>query len=146
MRNFEPALYAATVNARNVYVQTQWNQAQIALILHTVAFPLLFTPATDTVIKFVIGCVGLAATFFLTRTITRARSRIIYLDQRLIEMERLDTGSEGAVRIPVFDTPQYAQINHSEHTFRISAAILFVFWTVVTVRNGLILAQLQHAM
>jgi hypothetical protein len=144
MRNFEPNLYGALVSVRNVYVQTQWTQAQIAVVLHTVALPVVFIPTTDPATKLVVSVVGLIVTFIGFFAITDVVNRINFIDCRLADMERLDTNSEDASRVLVFANNKYKVLSHNGQKFRLGMTLLFVFWCIEIVITGYSLASLKH--
>lgn len=144
MRNSEPNLYSALVSIRNVYVQTRWTQAQMVIVFHTVTIPIVVIPTTDQVLKFIVSCIGVLITSVGFSAIRNVIKRIDFLDCRLAELERLDAKSEYALRVSVFNSPKFREINHKGRKLEIFILILIIFWCGEILGNGYVLASLKH--
>jgi hypothetical protein len=140
MKHSEPNMYAAVAAVRNVYVQAQWSRAQIGLIFNTIAFPLIFNPSTDALLRFVISIVGVVLTMVLAIAIKRGSAWLDFYEKKLAQLEQLDCGSENAPRITIFADPIFTSISKRRLASRkigsfVSFALI-AFWFWEAVRHG----------
>jgi hypothetical protein len=55
MHNSEPNIYGGLCTIRNGYMQMQWSRAQMYLVSHTIALPVMFNANMDEEVKFVLS-------------------------------------------------------------------------------------------
>jgi hypothetical protein len=115
-------MYGGLATIRNGHMQMQWSRAQMYLAFNAIGLPLIFNPTLNTSAKFVLSIVGMTITSCLPYTILRGQMWMKFFNNKLAELERLDSEGERSPRIKVFSDPQFEAIT----TRRISSRKLFI--------------------
>lgn len=134
MRDGEPQIYTSLATMRNGYMTTQWQRVQMFLVFNTVALPIVFGTAQPEQVKFLISAVGLGIHVIILQATLRADNWIKYLDERMIELERLDPEKENAnnPRVRVFSHPDFDTKRNSwlasRRSFGLAGLIIAGIW------------------
>jgi hypothetical protein len=86
---------------------TLWNAAQMYLVFQTVALPLVFSPGTDTIVKFVISLGGIAVSLAIPIIARRWYMQMHFLRSKMVEIEKMQNCASNVL---VIDSPDYKSV------------------------------------
>lgn len=134
MRDGEPNMYAALAMLRNGQTQLQWSRIQMLLIFNMVAMPITTGGSQSEPTKLMLSMVGVLAHLILLVASFRGSGWIDYWDDRIMDLERLDSEelNQNGVRVQVFSHPEFKSFKTKGRYLNkvfVGVGILFtLFW------------------
>ena len=134
MHDGEPNMYTALAILRNGQTQLQWNRIQMLLGFNAIAIPIIFGATQSGQAKLVVSIVGFAVHLILIVSAIRASGWIDYWDERITDLEKLDSeeGNPNGIRVQVFSREEFSFLKARgrvlNKVFIIAGFIFMLFW------------------
>jgi hypothetical protein len=138
-----PNLYGAIATLQSGLRANTWSVAQMYLVFQTVALPLVFSPDTNIITKFIISLGGFGVSILLPMVIFRWIRRVLFLSGKLTEIEQsCNDRFENGFNVKVFSSMEYRSMSRKLSLLHVISAfgaiIMILLWTQQAIRHGYI--------